>query len=194
MSPPFEPWFFSVHTYLFRGRKYRDECKQQVDHFPGARYKKFSSNEEAEAFVRGEAAPASSSLAASSSSLKRPREEQASPKQLVKSAGAAPLLKASGSIARRRLAPSPTQPLAESEETDDGVRVIEVYTDGASSHNGQKGAAAGYGVYWPEGDGNQTSDVHGLNVSERLDGELQTNNRAELMVGCPMNFNELREC
>ncbi|XP_074640906.1 ribonuclease H1-like [Tubulanus polymorphus] len=51
-----------------------------------------------------------------------------------------------------------------------GSAVI-VYTDGACSSNGKKGAAAGIGVYWGEG--------HPMNVSERLPGR-QTNNRAEI--------------
>jgi ribonuclease HI len=60
------------------------------------------------------------------------------------------------------------------------ARIIEVYTDGASSSNGKITAAAGWGVYWPE-NGDPKSDLYQLNESSRLPGELQTNNRAELM-------------
>ena len=51
-------------------------------------------------------------------------------------------------------------------------RVI-VYTDGACSFNGQKGAAAGCGVYF--------GDNHPDNISLRLKGR-QTNQRAEIVV------------
>ena len=54
-----------------------------------------------------------------------------------------------------------------------GVRYLTVvYTDGACLRNGKKGARAGVGVYFGEGDER--------NVSERLEGDLQTNQRAEL--------------
>lgn len=46
-----------------------------------------------------------------------------------------------------------------------------VYTDGASSNNGKLNARAGYGVYWGDNDPR--------NVSARLPGERQTNQRAE---------------
>lgn len=46
-----------------------------------------------------------------------------------------------------------------------------VFTDGASSQNGKRNAAAGIGVFW--------GPNHPLNVSERLPGR-QTNNRAEI--------------
>lgn len=52
---------------------------------------------------------------------------------------------------------------------------LHVYTDGACSKNGAKGARAGIGVYFGEDDPR--------NVSEPLPaGERQTNNRAELLA------------
>lgn len=62
-----------------------------------------------------------------------------------------------------------------------GARVIDVYTDGASSSNGRHNARAGWGVHWPDG-ADPKSDLHNLDESARLPGELQTNNRAELMA------------
>ncbi|GAA5796749.1 hypothetical protein HPULCUR_002124 [Helicostylum pulchrum] len=50
-------------------------------------------------------------------------------------------------------------------------KVTVVYTDGASSNNGKAHARAGYGVYWGDNDPR--------NASVRLDGEKQTNQRAE---------------
>lgn len=61
--------------------------------------------------------------------------------------------------------------------SDDGVEApklkgsLIVYTDGACSSNGRKGARAGYGVYFGEG------SAH--NVAERLPGRA-TNQRAEM--------------
>jgi ribonuclease HI len=60
------------------------------------------------------------------------------------------------------------------------VRSIVVYTDGACSRNGSRGARAGWGVFWPEGV-SPASDLHGLNESKRLPEPLQTNFRAEMM-------------
>jgi len=52
--------------------------------------------------------------------------------------------------------------------------MTEVFTDGACSNNGQAGARAGVGVWWGEG--------HPLNVSQRVAGEKQTNNTAEIQA------------
>lgn len=50
--------------------------------------------------------------------------------------------------------------------------LVEVYTDGSTLANGQEGAVAGVGVFFGDGDSR--------NISERLPGEVQTNQRAEL--------------
>ena len=52
-----------------------------------------------------------------------------------------------------------------------------VYIDGACSYNGDKNAAAGYGIYW--------GDDHKKNMAAKLPRDPQhkpTNNRAELMA------------
>lgn len=49
---------------------------------------------------------------------------------------------------------------------------LNVYTDGACTKNGQDGARAGWGVFFAANDSR--------NISARLIGEVQTNNRAEL--------------
>lgn len=49
---------------------------------------------------------------------------------------------------------------------------IDVYTDGSCLGNGKNGATAGVGVYFGENDPR--------NLAERLEGEVQTNNRGEL--------------
>ncbi|KAI5449342.1 hypothetical protein NCC49_004793 [Naganishia albida] len=52
-----------------------------------------------------------------------------------------------------------------------------VWTDGSAVKNGKKGARAGSGVFWGRG-----GVAASLNISERLPGPAQTNNRAELMA------------
>jgi len=56
--------------------------------------------------------------------------------------------------------------------TGDGF--TEVYTDGACPNNGRGGARAGVGVYW--------GDHHPLNYSSRVEGDMQTNNVAEIQA------------
>ncbi|CAG8659278.1 10617_t:CDS:2, partial [Scutellospora calospora] len=51
---------------------------------------------------------------------------------------------------------------------------IFVWTDGCCENNGKKDARAGIGVYWLE--------RNTLNLSKRLPGKLQTNNRAEIFA------------
>jgi ribonuclease HI len=80
------------------------------------------------------------------------------------------------------LAPNPSSnPLNESSHASSSSSVpvtskdtIIAYTDGACSRNGQKGSAAGIGVYFGPNDPR--------NLSEPLTGTKQTNQRAELMV------------
>ncbi|POS72489.1 ribonuclease H [Diaporthe helianthi] len=50
--------------------------------------------------------------------------------------------------------------------------LVEIYTDGSTLSNGQTGAVAGVGVFFGDGDPR--------NISERLSGMPQTNQRAEL--------------
>jgi len=52
-----------------------------------------------------------------------------------------------------------------------------VYTDGSALGNGQAGARAGLGVYYGYGGKAEAS-----NISERVPGDTQTNNRGELLV------------
>jgi ribonuclease HI len=61
---------------------------------------------------------------------------------------------------------------AAAEEEDDGV--LRIYTDGSSLANGQAGSRAGLGVWFGDGDRR--------NIAERLKGDPQTNQRAELQA------------
>ncbi|GJN88506.1 hypothetical protein Rhopal_001472-T1 [Rhodotorula paludigena] len=145
-----------------------DECKAQVDGFQGARHKKFPTLQDAQAFVGGGAppvpsAPGGSGNAASGSAFLDSRKKRGSDaadrpstaakrqkRAVVGNAGADPVFGASPAIKGRK-----------------------VYCDGSSRGNGQKGATAGIGVFWGH-------EVGASNLSERLPGSLQTNNRAEM--------------
>lgn len=66
-------------------------------------------------------------------------------------------------------------PLGGKEGSDDtDPMTLVVYTDGACTGNGKAIAKAGVGVYFGDGDE--------LNYSAKLDGELQTNQRAEMVA------------
>lgn len=56
----------------------------------------------------------------------------------------------------------------------DDYGFVQVYTDGSCSNNGYHNAQAGIGIYF--------GDQHPLNVTARLDGHPQTNNRAEIQA------------
>jgi ribonuclease HI len=59
------------------------------------------------------------------------------------------------------------------EKTEKKLEVLEIYTDGACRSNGKDDSKAGYGVYFGDDDER--------NISKKLQGKIQTNNRAELM-------------
>ncbi|XP_068454863.1 ribonuclease H1 [Clinocottus analis] len=156
-----------------------DDCKNQVEKFPAASFKKFASEKDAWAFFRGV------NLS--------PVPEVKKVAQCVESA-VAPLPKRGPEpleyipLGRKRPRPaeaaeSPSkrvkQPESLSSESTDGFTymgdAVVVYTDGCCSRNGQKGARAGIGVYWGHN--------HPLNAAEPLEGR-QTNQRAEIQAAC----------
>ncbi|XP_029902797.1 ribonuclease H1 [Myripristis murdjan] len=167
-----------------------DECKSQVDKFPQAAFKKFASERDAWAFVRGvdpSAAPPVKNEAADSQPAAA----------LLPRRGPEPLeyipLGQKRCYSKEEAEPNCKRPRQQSEEaaatatttahpssgSADGLTymgdAVVVYTDGCCSANGKKGARAGIGVYWGRN--------HPLNVAERLNGR-QTNQRAELQAAC----------
>ncbi|BGP38011.1 hypothetical protein JCM10449v2_001938 [Rhodotorula kratochvilovae] len=143
-----------------------DDCAAQVNGFQGARHKKFPTRSEAQAFVDGGTGPSStastSAVPVITSNERRKRSSDAADaievaikrrKQAGEGGAAAadPVFGAAGSSSSRR----------------------RVYCDGSSRGNGKVGAVAGIGVFW----GHNVGDK---NLSERLPGKLQTNNRAEM--------------
>lgn len=188
--------YYAVHKGLRPGvYSTWDECKSQVAKFPCATYKKFASEKDAWAFVRGvkpaavppTVVPDSSCDASVNLLPKRgpeplyyipigqkrrysgkEEEEEGSPSKRLKASVESPPPEQSSS-------PSPT---CSSEEGDGFTHMgdaVVVYTDGCCSANGQKGAKAGIGVYWGHN--------HPLNVAEPLGGR-QTNQRAEIQAAC----------
>ncbi|SCV69007.1 BQ2448_2027 [Microbotryum intermedium] len=150
-----KPGFYAVR----RGRQpgvYTtwSDAEAQVKGFTGAVHKKFTDRQSAESYVSGLASSSSSTASSSSTNqaqrLKRGREQE----ETKDTRNTKSTKVTTGSQARR-----------------DETRVV--YCDGSSRGNGQKGAVAGIGVVWEKG-------VDALNLSERLPGKLQTNNRAEM--------------
>ncbi|XP_040283484.1 ribonuclease H1 isoform X1 [Bufo bufo] len=149
------------------------ECKEQVDRFPAARYKKFASEEEAWKFVKDNPEASSSRLEGSSKGTSTPSDVK--PSYRAKR----PL---PSSTSTEQSAPKRTKfidisslpPLPGQSFGNMGDSTI-VYTDGCCSRNGRKEARAGIGVYW--------GPNHPMNVAERLEGR-QTNQRAEIQAAC----------
>ncbi|KAM6915520.1 ribonuclease H1 [Xenentodon cancila] len=173
-------FFYAVRKGFVPGvYKSWDECKTQVVRFPAASFKKFASERDAWAFVRGVEPSAV------------PEEKTAtkvveSDFSLLPKRGPEPLeyiplgKKRCHSDERAEHQPKRVRQSEKSstESTDRftymGDAVV-VYTDGCCSANGQNGARAGIGVYW--------GPNHPLNVAERLEGR-QTNQRAEIQAAC----------
>ncbi|XP_072263668.1 ribonuclease H1 [Pyxicephalus adspersus] len=158
-----------------------DECKQQVDRFAAARYKKFASEEEAWKFVReNDGVPSKStegSCGIQSPSTSNEKRYHVNPafrakRPLQPSSSAAkdvPSPKRTKLIDISALPPLPGRSFTHMEDA------TVVYTDGCCSQNGRKKARAGIGVYW--------GPDHPMNVSEKLEGR-QTNQRAEIQAAC----------
>uniref|UniRef100_A0A3P8V345 Ribonuclease H1 n=1 Tax=Cynoglossus semilaevis TaxID=244447 RepID=A0A3P8V345_CYNSE len=176
-------FFYAVRKGVKPGvYKSWDECKTQVDKFQSASYKKFASEKEAWAFVRGVefSAPPAVKTGTSVSTVCLPKR------------GPEPLEYIP--LGKKRLHSEQEQQEQQEEEPNTSKRIkqstgssagsssdgftymgdaVVVYTDGCCTGNGKSGAKAGIGVYWGHN--------HPRNVSERLLGR-QTNQRAELQA------------
>ncbi|XP_045700362.1 ribonuclease H1 isoform X1 [Phyllostomus hastatus] len=149
-----------------------DECREQVDRFPAARFKKFATEKEAWAFVRNSGSPQDSqgrkeerAQEPQAKASKRPREAPAASEEEEEEEPCAK---------QGKPAPEATAPVGRDSFSYVGEHVV-VYTDGCCSRNGRRRARAGIGVYWGPG--------HPLNVGVRLPGR-QTNQRAEIHAAC----------
>lgn len=180
MPNPKAKFYYAVRKGVKPGvYKSWDECKIQVDKFPAASFKKFGSERDAWAFVRGEE-PSAVPDPGTGSSVGEPDFS------LLPRRGPEPLeyiplgRKRSRPEQGAELQPKRAKPSESSlPGGGDGFTymgdAVVVYTDGCCSANGRDGARAGIGVYWGRN--------HPLNVAERLQGR-QTNQRAEIQAAC----------
>ncbi|XP_062981185.1 ribonuclease H1 [Elgaria multicarinata webbii] len=155
-----------------------EECREQVDRYQYASFKKFATEEDAWAFINGGSAESSYHSAGVSG--------MSDEKQRSNSYWGNKATSWSDYNSYKR----PYEQPSESQHTRKRVKYTEVpssdklsymgdyavvYTDGCCSSNGRRKARAGTGVYWGPG--------HPLNNSERLPGR-QTNQRAEIHAAC----------
>ncbi|KAL9980315.1 hypothetical protein ACROYT_G008881 [Oculina patagonica] len=157
------------------------ECESYVKGFPGARYKKFSTEDEAETFVSGSGAGSYSGYSTGSApyeSRKRTFYEM-SDNNTNDNTYTSGYSSYSNPRGTKYYKPSSSwtswssSSSSSSDEASSSASRPVVYTDGCCTQNGRNGARAGIGVYW--------GPDNTRNVSDRLEGE-QTNQRAEIMA------------
>ncbi|KAI5285617.1 hypothetical protein KEM54_000425 [Ascosphaera aggregata] len=170
--------FYGVRT----GRKpgvYTDwsDAKAQIAGFKNPKFRKFDTREAAENFVKygnPNGLPDSEGLQPRPSKNDQEEEVQPGEGPLPEGAvdGSEPnvvLDPMSGEIEYKTPEQLSKTNLLPKDDEDD---ILNIYTDGSSLANGRLGAQAGVGVYFGPGDER--------NVSEPLEGDRQTNQRAEL--------------
>ncbi|XP_076674806.1 ribonuclease H1 [Andrena cerasifolii] len=150
-----------------------DQCKTQVHQYSGPVYKKFSSQAEAENFIKQNA----NSTKGNKLSVAAPAFGKRSLQQRSASSDASnekPSSKKRKLIVINELNSECTAPKkTPSDYIIDKDGYVNVYTDGACSKNGRKGSRAGIGVWF--------GDDHPMNVSKALEGRA-TNNHAEIQA------------
>lgn len=171
-----------------------DEASEQVVGVKGPKYKKFATRKEAEDFVSAGGNRVAAELTPIPKSTPKP-----TPKESRKSKAkdeTSPYFKDEDDDIFESKAPATKKaktippPTVVSNAGMKGDTLV-VYTDGSALGNGRKGAQAGVGVYFGEGDSRYVvpsqhvlccmiSDLLSRNVSEPLAGMPQTNQRAEL--------------
>ncbi|EFR03397.1 hypothetical protein MGYG_06396 [Nannizzia gypsea CBS 118893] len=159
------------------------KAQAQVRGFRGPRYRKFSTREAAEAFVRnGQTSSDKDSLpgapglmdgnskdsigneyAAGTGPLPPGAEDGFDPNILLDPTTGKMVYKTPEQKQETKMQPKPSGPPG----------MLKIYTDGSALRNGTSRARAGVGVYFGPGDESR-------NVSEPLAGSRQTNQRAEL--------------
>lgn len=127
------------------------DVQEQLVKFKGPKFRKFDTLEEAEEFIR------TFRGVTSDSSSVPVKEEQIA-------------IKEEDTTKATQMEASPAKKSKKTAKSSTTIQVV--YTDGSSRGNGKETALAGVGVYFGPEDPR--------NVSERLQGDLQTNQRAEL--------------
>lgn len=146
-----------VHTW--------DECKPLVNGVNGAIFKSFATMSEAVTFSGGVARSSASACASRSGS------SSASPSLPIAKPGQIRSWRATSTAQPKRNKPGHRQTMSDAVTSHSG-EVVSVYTDGACTDNGTSRARAGVGAWFGDG--------HEANVSEPLEGKIQTNQRAEM--------------
>ncbi|KAJ5405594.1 hypothetical protein N7465_006878 [Penicillium sp. CMV-2018d] len=158
-------------------------AQEQIRGFPRPRYRKFSTREEAEEFVReGQTQPpAGFGVASGPHGITTEKPKDAEGVEFAPGDGPLPVGAEDGFDPNVLLDPATgkvvykTAPqMAATKTQSTGIPgMLRIYTDGSSLRNGTPLASAGVGVYFGPGDSSR-------NVSEPLKGSRQTNQRAEL--------------
>uniref|UniRef100_A0A8D0L4Q5 Ribonuclease H1 n=1 Tax=Sphenodon punctatus TaxID=8508 RepID=A0A8D0L4Q5_SPHPU len=157
-----------------------EECREQVNKYPGASFKKFGSEDDAWSFVDGDSGPSNSS---GTNCVSNKGKNNYSYDDDQETAGRScstwkrayePPSEEEHSTKRARHETYSASSVKNDKFSYMGDYAV-VYTDGCCSSNGQNKARAGIGVYW--------GPDHPLNTSDRLPGR-QTNQRAEIHAAC----------
>ncbi|CAL3966976.1 hypothetical protein PZA11_003416 [Diplocarpon coronariae] len=169
-----------------------DECKVQTSGFKGAcAYKSFLTEKEAQDFVAGKSkstpgqekfygvavghkpgvytewTEAQMQILGAEKPKYKKFDNRKEAEAFVKSGGIIPVKKAAMAAMKDE-----DNSYGRTAKKQKSSSVLRVYTDGSALGNGKTGAIAGVGVFFGVGDER--------NVSEPLEGKIQTNNRAEL--------------
>ncbi|KAF7583692.1 RNase H family protein [Clavispora lusitaniae] len=190
------PYYYAVANGRNAGvYKSWDDCKSQVSGFSNAKYKKFSSAEEASRFVSSGSSKSSSSSYQSYSSGSSGRVSKPEPSNYSASTnyGSKPRYQSArnsqgstGGYQRKFDKIESSVDHSISRESSSGTssdssskRRQRVYVDGAARGNGKSGIPnAGYGVYFGPNDKRNVSQ--GLHEVDDVDRIKPTNQRAEL--------------
>ncbi|ESU06764.1 hypothetical protein FGSG_01443 [Fusarium graminearum PH-1] len=139
------------------------EVERSIKGVPGARHKKFNTWEDAKDFIIKNGTPETcQALGIASASGQQAQQAHYQPPQ------------AHYQPQQAQHQPQKTQYESAAEQEQPAQEAIRIYTDGSSLGNGKPGCSAGLGVFFGTGDMR--------NLSERLPGLPQTNQRAELLA------------
>jgi ribonuclease HI len=141
-----------------------------------AKFKKFPSEAAAQAYMTGSSAPYTVPSRSASEPKAGPSNSHRQPTQPSRASAQTRAVSPPTAIDPSLLPPN-LQDIAKKGYTFSKDQRLVVYTDGSGLGNGQAGARAGLGVFWGcEGEAGRK------NLAERVPGDLQTNNRGELLV------------
>ncbi|EOR01281.1 hypothetical protein E3P92_02761 [Wallemia ichthyophaga] len=130
------------------------ECESQVKQYPGAIFKGFKNEQDAIQFLDIPCSKDNTNKIPQKRKLDSSTDSQKKPKP--------------------QPSPTPPPPPVQRDRAGFYHNKAVVYTDGACTSNGKSNSQAGCGVFWGE-------NSH-LNVSGKLPGPIQTNNRGEMLA------------